>query len=419
MRAFLALTFLVAIAFHATGDEPASDEALPWQPPFAAVSASEPFSMVVMLITNDDAFGLLKAKEAAEVDVVGQVPPWCQIVFERSYRKALGTRPDLKGRCFLQYLPAGMPQSLTGGSPRNQPSRAIIAICDGNYQLLSLGVGVPDSDELLTMIEDAQQVHSMIQLHRNQKARISGEIADRSMTRITRLWRDALKAMLATMDVGVGEADDGDLDEGMIATLGRIALSFQEVYLTDVRTRFGLSQAADKIRLTVLEQHPEARQPWCESMMPFIAGTDFLKTWKPLTEAVWHVTPVSHRASADELLAWWDTQVESEHLVLALQSPLLMRQSPWPPVDVGSVAASRGLGWQDLQKLFLEMPYRNVDTEQLAVLVRDRDLQPLDIQLPTRARYLFFEPQKRAPFVIREGDIPAKPIGRIKRAVKK
>ena len=418
MRGLLALTFLYALAVHAIGDEPAGDEGLHWQPTFGAVSASEPFSLVVMLITNDDGFATRPTGKGKRGEL--NVSPWCTPIFGHAYRTALQTRPDLKDRCFLQFLPAGVPTLLTGGNPRNKPERAIVAICDGNYRLLSMVVGVPDADEFLTMIEDAQQVHSMLTLYQQDKAKMTAEIADRSMSRITRLWRDGLKEMLATMDVGNADAQgDSDTGQNLIATLGRIALTFQEVYLTDVRLRFGLSDAADRTRLIVLEQHPEARRPWCEAMMPFVAGTDFLSTWKSLTEAVWHVTPVMHDANADELLAWWDTQVENDPMVLAIEPPLLMRQRPWPPVEVGGVAERRGLGWQDLQKLLLELPYRNVDTEQLAVLIRDRELQPIDVQLPTRTRYLFFEPNQKAPLAIREGDIPAKPIGRIKRMMKK
>ncbi len=412
MRALLALTFLCATALTSAGDEPAVDETLSWQPPFTAVSASEPFSLVVMLITNDDAFAAIKppAKEGGQP----QVTQWCRPNLQHAYRKALAARPDLKDRCFLQYLPAGTPQQLTGGHDRNQPERAIVAICNGNYQLLSLVVGVPDSDELLTMIEDAQQVQAFIELYEGEIGKITGGIADRSMKRMTRLWRNALKEILAAMN-----ADDRSGQAFLTTTLGRIALTFQEVYLTDVRLRFGLTDAADRIRLVVLEQHLEARRPWCEAMMPFVAGTDFTKTWKPLTEAVWQVAPVVHDADADELLAWWDTQVENDSLVLALDPPLLLRQQPWPPVDLGGIADKRGLGWQDLQKLLLELPYRTVDGEQLATLVRDRGLPPLDIELPTRARYLFFEANKRAPLVIREGDIPGKPIGRVKRMINK
>lgn len=188
MRALLALTFLCATALTSAGDEPAVDETLSWQPPFTAVSASEPFSLVVMLITNDDAFAAIKppAKEGGQP----QVTQWCRPNLQHAYRKALAARPDLKDRCFLQYLPAGTPQQLTGGHDRNQPERAIVAICNGNYQLLSLVVGVPDSDELLTMIEDAQQVQAFIELYEGEIGKITGGIADRSMKRMTRLWRN-------------------------------------------------------------------------------------------------------------------------------------------------------------------------------------------------------------------------------------
>lgn len=416
MRRILFLICVSSYALVVCGEDPGKEQPFVWHPPFGAVSASQPFSLVVTLITNDSVFDV----GGGDADRGKTPPPWCQAVFQRSYLKLMQKRPDLKDRCFVQFLPVGTPRLVTGGNSRNQPQRAFVAICDGDYRLLSLLVGVPSEDELLTMIEDAQEVHSMLELNKADKMKTQSEIADRSSKRMTRLWQDALKEMLVAINAGnANPGGGGDSNaNALLPTLGRIAMSFEEVYLSDVRLRFGLTDFADRTRLVILEQHAEARRPWCEAMMPFVAGTDFTTTWKPLIETVWYAAPVRADADADDLLAWWDTQSKDEQLVLSIEPPLLVRQTPWPPVDVGSVAEKKGLGWRDLQKLVLEFPYRNVDTEQLAVLIRDRGLQPLDLHLPTRTRYLFFEPGKKTPFAIREGDIPGKPIGRLRRAKK-
>ncbi len=418
MRASLAVTYLCALALVSTGDEPAADERLVWQSAFAPLSAKDAnHSLAVILITNDDAAETIKPAKDDDVQEVADL--WCKLNFEWSFRKAIRTRADLAEHCHLQFLPAGTAKTLTGGSSRNQPARAIVAVCDVNYRLLSLSVGVPEADEVLTIIEDAQQVQSMINLHEPDQAKLA--IADRSMTRLARIWRDALKEMLATIDVGNDDEanETAESSDPSNSLLGRIGVTFEEVYLVDVRLRFGMTKSSDHTRLVLLEQHQETRRPWCESMIPFVAGTDFAETWIPLTEAVWHADVVVSDVDSEELLSWWDLQIKSDPVVLAIQPPLLARQRSWPPVEVGGVADKRGLGWQDLQKLLLELPYQNIDAKQLAALIRERDLAPVDIVSPTRARYLLYEPNKRAAWAIREGDIPGKHIGRVKRMMKK
>lgn len=415
MRAIIALSFLCA-ALGSPAADPAGENAITWQTSFSPVSPSEPFSMTVVLITSDDAFDAIT--QPKEDGRPLKVSPWCKRALEDAYRRTLRMRPDLKDRCVVQFLPAGPPGELTGRKPRSQPSRAIVAICDGNYRLLAMTVGVPDADEMLTMVEDAQQAHSILVLNEENKTQLRDAVAERSMTRLARLWREPLKQMLAAIEVGKNDGDKEPIEQ-LNARLGRIAASFEEVYLADVKYRFGLSEAADRTRLVILEQHPQTRAPWCEAMMPFVVGSKLVNTWIPLTEAVWQSDVIVSQRDHDDLIAWWDTQIKSDPVVLAITPPLLSRQQPWPPVDVGNVADKRGRGWKDLQQLLVSMPYRNVDSTEITQLIRERQLAPIDVELPTRARYLLYEPNKKAAWVIREGDIPGKHIGRINRAIKK
>jgi hypothetical protein len=417
MRAALALTFWCAfLALATTGDQPVADDTLDWQTAFSPLSAKNTErSLAVILITIDEAIES-PTEEGAKLDA----KLWCRLLFERMYRRSLQARRDLADHCNLQFLPAGVSKSLTAGKPRSRPARAIVAICDAKYRLLSLTVGVPEADEFLTIIEDAQQVRSFLELQGREKGKIAAAIAERSMKRLTRLWRGALKEMLAAVDVGKDDAAEpaAESSELLISLLSRIAISFEEVYSVDVKLRFGLTEVTDRRRLVVLEQHPETRRPWCESMMPFVAGSDFTETWIPLTEAVWHTDVVTHDVDIQELLRWWDTHSQSDTVAVAIEPPLLARQRPWPAVDVGGVADRRGLGWQDLQKLLLEVPFRNIDASELTALIRARDLAPVDITVPTRARYLAYEPGNRKPWAIREGDVPGKHISRLQRTMK-
>lgn len=192
--------------------------------------------------------------------------------------------------------------------------------------------------------------------------------------------------------------------------------TYQPHYLADVNLRFGLNETADQTRLVILEQHPEARRPWAAASIPFLAGEDFLTLWKPLCESLWGFQPIMIDAEDAELLQWWDSLSDTEPVVFSLQPPLLSGRTPWPPVTATGKTARRGLGWKDVQELVVQLPFRNIDAQQLFTLIHSRELKPVDIQLPTTARYLLFEPGKKAAWVAREGDPPGRFVGRLKRA---
>ncbi len=292
MRASLAIALLLAVASCARSaesatEETSADETVAWQEPFEAISASKASdSLVLILITNEDPFliqerndRLSKEQKTPKPDDAKKTshnpPVWCSDVLALSYRKTLDRRADLRGRLTLQSIAAGLPKELTGGADRNTPARAVLALCDGNYRLLGLTVGVPDTNELLTLIEDGEDIAAIRQLHSEHPTEMAKLITERSSERLSRLWRGALEETVLAME---GDRSDDDTDraesfEGWMRLLSEI---FEPVYLADVRLRFGLTDATDQTRLVILEQHPEARRPWCESMIPFIADRDFL-----------------------------------------------------------------------------------------------------------------------------------------------
>jgi hypothetical protein len=240
-------------------------------------------------------------------------------------------------------------------------------------------------------------------------------IAERSQQRVSRLWRGALEEMLVAMqgDRGGDEgAANAQRDFG-----GRMRLlseTFDPTYLADVKLRFGLTESTDRTRLVILEQHPEARQPWCDAMIPFTAGSDVTVVWRELVESIWGHQPITSDAEAKELLDWFDLQTKTGAVVLSLAPPLHMRRVPWPPVT--DRFANRGIGWQKVHSLALKHPFRSVDPQQVATLIRARDLNAVDIHRPPTVRYLFFDPKKKHPLVIREGDPPGRFAGILKRS---
>ncbi len=419
MRVLLAASILLSMAIVVRADDGKAEaedaDAIVWSKVFSSISAADKDEFVFVLITNDDPY-LVREADANQL----AAKLWCAPVLSRSVRNARLRRPDLRDRITVQALPVGMPANLSGGRPRNQPARAIVALCDGDYRLLAFSVGVPDTAGVLTLIEDAEEVQAIQRAEQQSGEKVVAAIAERSADRVSRLWRGGLEEMLAVL--GVDKVDDDADVPGAIAQkqMGRLTLlaeTYSPIYLADVKLRFALSEAADRDRLLVLEQHPEARRPWCEAMIPFLAGSDFLTLWSPLCESLWGFQPVRPDVQQKELLDWWDSQIKTDSVVLSLQPPLLARGDPWPPVIEGR-SARRGLGWNDVQKLVVELPYRTVDAQQLAVLIESRNLGAVDIQMPTRARYLFFEPRKKSPLVVREGEPPGKFAGVLKRAIR-
>lgn len=401
-------------------DDISSDDSIAWQQPFEAISASQASdALVLILITNEDPFsadGEEGGRAGAKTTRESKAPrptPWCSDVLALSYRQALEHREDLRGRLKLQSMVAGLPAELTGGADRNTPARAIVALCNGNYRLLGLTVGVPDGDDLLTLIEDGQDVAAIQNLHAGQPDAIAKLIAERSGQRLGRRWRRALDETVLAMGgrPGEGEPDQEEQFEGRLRWLSD---AFEPVYLADVRLRFGLHAANDRTRLIILEQHPESRRPWCESMIPFIAHRDFSLVWRELVESLWGHQPVTAAAEAQDLLQWYDLHAKTDSVVLAVQPPFHLRRIPWPPIL--DKHAQRGVGWEETHQLAQEHPFRTVQSSQLAVLIRQRSLDPVDIQQPSMARYVFLRPNKNSPLVVREADPPGRFAGLLKRS---
>jgi hypothetical protein len=214
-----------------------------------------------------------------------------------------------------------------------------------------------------------------------------------------------------------GELRDGEetggvqpFFQGLMRSLGD---TFEQTYIADVKLRFGLIETSDRIRLVILEQHSEARRPWCEAMIPFAAGCKMPEVWRELVESVWGHQPITSDVDAQELLDWYDLQSTTEVVVLSLRSPLRSRREPWPPV--AGKFSRRGVSWQEAHTLALQRPFREVDPQQFATLIHARDLATVDIEQPSTLRYMLLDPKKRAPVVIRENDSPGRFVGILKR----
>lgn len=401
----ISLLFLTAVC--------AQDVAPPlvWQAPFAKVSgANESSKLVFLLITNDIDL------EESDVGTRAKQLCWCKSDFELSFRRMLKQRPDLADNYVLEHLPAGMPLELTGGKNTNQLARSILAVCDSQHRLLSLSVGVPTENQLLTLLEDAQNVASLMEFG-NDRKQISLAVAEQSKSRVTRIWRDALDELLIAINMNEGGKANAEHDSNITDS---VVVILSSVYFADTKVRFGLSDVSDLKRLIVLEQHPETRANWCETAIPFLAAANVQDIWRPLTESIWGRPPIQFQGGkTDELVRWYDTQNDITAFALVIQPSFMKSKSQWPPIDLGSQAAKRGVAWKDLHSLVTKLPAMSVDTQQLFELIRIKDLQALELWSPTQARYLIIVPKTRMPWIIREGDVPVKHIARLRKLVKK
>ena len=405
----LLLGVTVAVADEAVDEV----DGLVFREPFSGLSASEIQSkLIVFLITDEDPFQWTKAKlDKADKSRLGGGPDvWCGPDFRRSFQKLFVKRPDLKDRCIAQRVVAGLPANLTADVARTLPPRAITAICDGQYRLLHFSVGVPEPDDLIQMIEDAEENKALVQLHPDAPAAIGKAVMERTNKRVRRVYREAL--------AGLAEPMSGDeslaVDEAWISKYARFVSALNPSYLFDVRLRFGLSDTSDLVRLIVLEQHCETRRDWCDSLAPYIIGRPMRTIMNPLVDTTWGIPAVLdiNKEDHEEILTWFSSRRENSFVVLAIKPTHLDRDVAWPPPNISRNPLAKR-SWSELETVMSNHPFRSVSAEELAVVLRENNEMSINLLAPARARYVIFEPGKKKLTVVRESDLPGKFIHRL------
>lgn len=372
--------------------------------PFSPISARNSQSkLIVFLISDDDPIRWASRTDSGESE---HLDLSCGPDFRMALRKTVEMRRDLKERLVVQRVAAGLPVELTGGARPALPSRCIVAICDGQYRLLNLSVGVPDGSELINQIEDAEECKTLLRLGDGSPKKMGAAIMERGDKRMRRIYREALDKILETV---TWDESFHVIDEPWLNRFAELSSALQPVYLVDAKLRFGLTDPSDQVRLLVLEQHCETRHDWCQAISPFVLGRSMESLLRPLVESIWDRPAVINTSPADfrQAIQLFQDQRENAVQVFAIQPPLSRRLIAWPPPDV-SLRKSRMRDWNALEKVLAKHIIKSVHAEELAILITEAELEPIDLIRPAALRYVVFEPGKRMPLLIRETDLPGK-----------
>lgn len=401
---YLAVALLCCLAQTLKSADPPSD--MTWETAFQAISPSTADSqLVLLLVTNDHPFAIdSQVTDDQQADTRSRIP-WCSLELRKALSRSLAQRPDLEERLQLQTIAAGIPMELTGGVSRNQPARAVVLLCDGYYRLLAFNVGVPDADSLLTLIEDAEDVQRSMNLDTElTQIALAKTLVERNRPRLSRMWRNVLSDVAVTFQ---GDADEtvraADIHP-VAGSVFRVAETFQTAYEVDARLRFGLSDASDRRRLAILEQHPEVRKPWCQSILPFIVGIQLTEHWRELIESVWGFPPITADVDISEIQRWTATTLTSTHCILSVTPPQRLARLPWPP----DAEDKRGKAWHEVHQLATDRGCRNITLQELSILLRQLGSRPIDAFQPSLARYVVLEKDGSNPLVIRDIDPPGR-----------
>jgi hypothetical protein len=424
MRNFFLIATLFTFGHAATAQRPAADVAigdqengdnnLAWRKVFESFSSPKAGDgLVLLVITNDSPWPANRREPKNVNDDQVATTFWCKTLLEDSLRRLFSDQIDLRKQLRLQFIAAGLPPELTAGESAVTPAGAIVVCCDRQNRLLSFTVGVPEASDLATMIKDATETRLLIDRATDDPQTVIDRLADRSRSRLSRLFQESLAELLTAAHI------DGDDENNRDPTVIRnrikvVSEDIEPIYFLDASLRFGLSKNSDGNRMRVLEQHVETRRQWCELMIPFVAGVNLTDSWRPLVESIWGYSPTMEDDRQVELLQWVKLHLETGAIVLQLKPPMQVEHISWPPPP--DAVSKRRQPWRDVHTLALSHPFRMIDAGQAGYLIHELDLRPINIYQPSLARYLFLQPQKRDPFVVREGDRPGRFAGILKRS---
>ncbi|MCC9602520.1 hypothetical protein LOC67_18365 [Stieleria sp. JC731] len=379
---------------------------------FERPSASQTDSKWALILVTDEASDVHKREKLLAADKEAFTGPlWCESLLQAAVADATKLRPGLKEQFVIQRVAAGLPSNVFSDPTQILPRQSILFICDRQLRVMNFCVGVPDSDDLLRLLEEAEETSTLFSLNENNPKALSQALLQWSKERVLRHYREFIEEQAIEDFVAEGSgSEDNASNKSWRNLFRRYVTGLQPVYQFDANLRFTVAVETSTPRSRVLEQHCETRHDWCVSVSPLIVSKPIEDVISPIVDAAWRQPPVidTDEKSHSELIRWFDSRREVATTVLAIEPELLAQQFPWPPPNVNP--KMEGRSWVDLQKVLAKHAYRQVTVEQLAVILEHSEQKNISLTGPSRLRYVVFQQKKPNPILIRESDLPHKLI---------
>lgn len=419
----------------------AAEFAFDWSPALAPLDPDTSIeSLVVLLLTNDvdPTWAEVRKRADRSIESTNDWTVWCEKSFSDARRQIAPGYFHPSAPVLWQRLPLGLPPILTGGKPTADVSRAMVVVTDGDYRVLEFMVGVPSTDELTRLIEDAEETRRWMHQHHASPRELSVAMVDRNQARVGRLWKTEMQQQLVALGESPPEQTLDPIERNKAFTdeirvrLRPIGRQLQIAYLKEAQLRFGLTNQTDLRRLSILEQHGDTRMPWAWCLSPFLAGVDVRECYRQLAEMVWGQRAIAatrlrslqanegRNENADavqplagETLASW-IEHQGDRSPFALKLTAVFMKDNNDRAVVASVAERHGLGWGDLDETLSQSPVLEVSALELAIWLYRNGRRPIDLSRPSDARVLFFRSRNDHAHLIRDGDPPGRSITMIR-----
>ncbi|MEM6693030.1 MAG: hypothetical protein AAF664_26610, partial [Planctomycetota bacterium] len=350
--------------------------------------------------------------EIVDEDAAPEKMPWCYADFASSLNDLYRQNPDLQNQVNVQVLPVGLPLELTGGEKQQSPPRAMMAVCDADYRWLSLAIGLPDAHQLASHLEDAQELSMWERQLAKNPIDLIDAVHNRSAKRLDRSWRDVMGSTVKEIKEEVDLAIVGGSLVSNRNQLLSLCESLESYYVSDVKLRFGLSEASDARRLRILEHHVQTRRPWCQAILPAIALADFRLLHSCIVDLLWGFPPVYgdrlrlNESSKKEAIQWAALHLQSSPIVLSVEPVASKRFDAWPPL-ANTQRERRGNGWKDVHNKAAQGKYRSVNLSTLASILRNQGSTPIDVRFRA-VRYVALSNRNEKALAFHETDPPGK-----------
>ncbi|SMP54277.1 hypothetical protein SAMN06265222_104229 [Neorhodopirellula lusitana] len=395
-----------------------------WTSPMREVdTATADQTLLVIVITDDIDPAWISLDKT--IRLANRPVCWC----ETSITKAVAAIPPgfahpsapIEG----QHWPLGIPKVLTGGESNLPPGRTITVVTDGHYRTLGVIVGIPEDQELVRLIEEAEETRGWLRQHRREPDQLVKKLAERSRQRLPRIWQLQLDQQVAALgttpleQVADAISQNERFTKQVQIRFGQVADQVQHTYKQHIEQRFGMTPETDFRRLVALEQHSATRMPWMTTLLPFMAGADLRNVYLDLAETVWDQRAMPIQMQGKDPLGDWLTQFGDQGpFALHIPPPYLRNRTELQLAKVSDIAQRRGFGWQDLDEALGNGPVRETNLRELATWLYRSKKRPLDLQRPSQTRYLFFRSSTDSPYPIRDGEPPGRSITMIRQVQK-